>query len=1062
MPGISAADAARAEYLSERIRAGAAGTGTASSRCPDEWKRSAFPDDEIFERYLASHGTTETTVACVLHSAPPARENLPEWARELNAVVGGQDATPAHEGIEAVVLGTPYAPAPFSGLLARFTGSAMAAVGDAAADAGSDAGPQTRLYAELETSLASRLAGITFRALIADLHRCRKQGELRGETPELRYADYNERLLNSPSHLTRLFSAYPVLGRLLIEARAAWVRHVRELLDRVRTDRPELYARGWIDAPDSPLVSVQADSGDTHDGGRSVVVCEFEHGRRLVYKPRSVALDALYERAVAFVDDRSPNRPLMAPRVLERDGYGWTGFVEHRQCAPDRLPDYYRAVGSSVALAYFLGASDVHMENAVACGPHSVIVDLESLLQNREAAGGRQTAFARAKSLLNNSVLGIGYLPMRTGNGEDQQATDVSVIGGGLDDGTEVAAPILTEVRTDRMAVGRGRSRMGAAGNQPADPGFLRPADHAPAIADGFREVYDLIAADRDGFAAALGDTAGIPTRHLLRPTHLYGRFLYESCHPRYLQSALDREHLFDRLWATTLRQPELTTGVASEIRQLLRHDVPKFTAPVDGTALQDETGIVDAHHFSATAVFAVHDRLRQTGEADRAWHVRIIDESMSTLGARDHAGQAARPLTPRSAQDRSPRETAPRARAAAEEVLRDLDATRLDGADGRDCTWVGISPAAFDGAGFEYRPLSPMLFEGLAGMALAYTYASSVLGTDGYLDTARRCIRPVSAFVEDRCAMSTPPNEPVGAYSGYTGALYALLHYSAAVGGDPETDALIRKSVRLIPDMAEQDSYHDLGAGAAGAALVCLRLYHHYGDEHLLDLARDTAQGVASRARADGRALAWPTDVDGGHLGGMAHGASGIGWALIEVGTAAGDEELTDAGYRALAFDTDRFDTGRGWPDLRREVRGRSAFPVQWCHGAVGIGLVRELCHRMHPDAELAAEADAAVAAVAKTGVPPNDSLCHGTLGARELLHAASQRSVRAQEAEDGLNSTILDRFERKEAAIGIAGTEADSPGLMLGSAGFVLGLLRMAAPRSVPSVLSLEGPSR
>ncbi|WP_460999183.1 type 2 lanthipeptide synthetase LanM family protein [Streptomonospora sediminis] len=1009
-----------------------------------------------------SHGITESQLAHALRNDRPPPAGLPEWARELNTVITGHSPDPAHGRLGAVVLGVPHTPAPFSGLFARFVPPALNAVQDAAAGSGADAGPGTRLGARLQTGLASRLAALAVRALIADMHRARKQGELHGETPGLRYADYNERLLASPAYLSRLFSAYPMLGRLLIEARTAWVRHIREFFARLRADRAELYMRGWIDAPDSVLVSVDTDSGDSHDGGRSVIVCEFDRGRRVVYKPRPVALDSLYERAVAFVNERSPNRPLAAPPVIERDGFGWTGFIAHRSCPEDGLDDYYRGIGSALALAHVLGASDVHMENVVASGRHSVIVDLETLLQNREVAQGGRTAFARARDLLNNSVLGIGYLPMHAANGEDRQAADVSVIAGGLVQGTEITVSVLTGVGTDRMAVGRGSARMGPAANQPIDPSRLRPAAYTQAIIDGFNTVYDLIAADGGSFAAALGDTSGVRTRYLLRPTRMYSRFLHESCHPRYLASGPDREHLFNRLWATTSRQPALGAGVASEIRQLLRHDVPKFTAAVDGTALSDDSGILDPHYFSATALSAVRDRLQQTGAADRKWHTRIIDEAMSTLQARDHADPAASPVVAGPAGLSGPAETARRARAAATEVLRGLDAARIDGADGRDSIWIGISPAAFDGVGFDYRPLSPMLFEGLAGMALAYNYASLVLGGDAYRDTARRCIRPVAAFVADRCEASTSSAEPVGAYSGYTGALYALLHHSAAVGGDPGTDTLIAKAVRPVADMAERDTAHDVVAGAAGAALICLRLYEYYGDAHFLGLAQETAAQVLSRAREDGRALSWPTDIDGGHLGGLAHGASGIGWALIEVGTAAKDARLTEAGYRALAFDTERFEAARGWPDLRREVRGQAAYPVQWCHGAVGIGLVRELCHRLRPDPALAAEADAAVRAVTEKGVPPNDSLCHGTLGARELLHTACERSAEARTARERMDRTILERFERGDAAIGIAGTRAESPGLMLGSAGFVLGLLRMAAPRTVPSVLSLQGPVR
>lgn len=72
------------------------------------------------------------------------------------------------------------------------------------------------------------------------------------------------------------------------------------------------------------------------------------------------------------------------------------------------------------------------------------------------------------------------------------------------------------------------------------------------------------------------------------------------------------------------------------------------------------------------------------------------------------------------------------------------------------------------------------------------------------------------------------------------------------------------------------------------------------------------------------------------------------------------------------------------------------------------------------------------------------------------------AKRSPRAQDALGQLDQAILDRFERGGSRDGIMGTYSPTPGLMLGSAGFVFGLLRMAEPTVVPSVLHLEGPRR
>ncbi|GAA1073155.1 type 2 lanthipeptide synthetase LanM family protein [Nocardiopsis composta] len=1059
----------RARYLSERVGADAHGAGVGPEKAPQAWRREAFRDEESFHRYLEAHGTTEGRIAEVLAGRGPAPvSEPPAWALELGRVIeGGMGELGDPDQEEAVVLGVPCRPAPFSTLISRFTGPAVARLRRTLRDTADLPERGSRLEHDLRSSLSTRLLSLALRTLVTELHLARERGELRGDGPEARYEDFNRRLLASPDRLARLFSAYPVLGRLLVEAQEGWRRHVEELFTRLSADRPALAAQGWIASPHTPLTSLKMDAGDAHDGGRTVAICTFACGGRVVYKPREVRLDVLYERAVGHLNGRAGRAVARAPpapwpeHAMAGSSTSSTGTVP-----PDRLAEYYRNLGATLALTYVLGAGDVHMENAVSSGEHSVVIDLETLLQNREVTGRETTAFARARDLLNDGVLGVGFLPMRVATGQGGASADASVVAGGLE-GAEASLPVLTGIGTDSLAVGRGSGTMRPAANLPGEPERLAPASRTEDIVAGFTEAYGLLARDRDGFLSALGDLSELRTRHLLRPTRLYSRLLYESTHPVYLRDGIDREHLFDRLWATTTGQPSTRTGTASEIRQLLRYDVPRFTASVTELSLWEGDGPVDDFYFTTSAAAALRERLARPEKSESVRHAATIREAMSALSADRNTTAPRRPITlnpDRSAPDRLKEQ----ALSAAGSVLEELAASRIDGAAGRDCTWIGLNPAAFNGSDFEYRPLSPLLFEGAAGMAVAYVGAAKALGTPGapdpgMLDIAWRCARPVTAFVADTGAGASPPANAVGAYSGYAGALYALLHLSAATGGDALLDRLLRSGPETVARLAEQDSYHDLAAGAAGAAVVCLRIYEHTGDGRALETACRVAHAVVGRGLAEGETLSWPTDIDGGHLGGFAHGASGIGWALLEVGSGSGDDALLDAGSRALAFDTARFDAGaRAWPDLRREVRGQALYPVQWCHGAIGIGMSRALtCDRV-PSPDSAAEAEAAVEALVERGLPPNDSLCHGTLGAREFLSLMAGRSERARGALHRLDRTILRRFEEGVAQDGIVGPHTATPGLLLGRAGFVLGLLRMAEPERVPSVLSLEGPGK
>ena len=111
--------------------------------------------------------------------------------------------------------------------------------------------------------------------------------------------------------------------------------------------------------------------------------------------------------------------------------------------------------------------------------------------------------------------------------------------------------------------------------------------------------------------------------------------------------------------------------------------------------------------------------------------------------------------------------------------------------------------------------------------------------------------------------------------------------------------------------------------------------------------------------------------------------------------------------------------------------------------------------------DASVEREIDEAVATTLRTGFGLNHSLCHGDLGNLDfLLDVARARGDRELEARVyRLAHGVLESIQRQGWLYGTpAGTEP--PGLMVGLAGIGYGLLRLAAPGEVPSLLRLAHP--
>lgn len=229
----------------------------------------------------------------------------------------------------------------------------------------------------------------------------------------------------------------------------------------------------------------------------------------------------------------------------------------------------------------------------------------------------------------------------------------------------------------------------------------------------------------------------------------------------------------------------------------------------------------------------------------------------------------------------------------------------------------------------------------------------------------------------------------------------------------------------------------------------------------------KQAAKCIVARGEERAGGLSWSTNLPASQpLTGMSHGASGIALALLTAGRLVNQPPFVDAAMRALCYERSCFDSSRtNWPDFRilpdRDHDEPRAWMWAWCHGAPGIGLVRMDALGSSDDPELVSDLTAALTSTARFGFGSNDSLCHGDLGNLELFVRAVELGYRG-EWEDALvahSSRLLARLQAGEWRCGVPGG-VETPGLMTGLAGIGYGLLRLAAPERVPSLLALEPP--
>jgi len=376
-------------------------------------------------------------------------------------------------------------------------------------------------------------------------------------------------------------------------------------------------------------------------------------------------------------------------------------------------------------------------------------------------------------------------------------------------------------------------------------------------------------------------------------------------------------------------------------------------------------------------------------------------------------------------------------------------------------CNWTALDATSVRPL---QRALGPDLAAGTAGVALFLAHLAAAGDDAAVRRTALGAIGQALAH-----AGQAPPD---GLYSGPIGIAYAGARCGLLLG----EERLVTRAARLARGRrpAQRERGHDLLAGEAGTIAGLLALARLLEDQRLVQQAQRIGDELAGAARRGHEGWCWPPARDMHGLCGIAHGASGAAWALLELHAATGDERHRNAAEHALDYERHWLDPAAGtWPDLRgierRETRGgfRAPYATGWSHGAPGIALTRLrawtlLGHERHRSE--ASSALAATAADVEQGllVPGADfTLGDGLAGGAEaLLLGAELRpegavlAQRAGEIAASRHAGSLDGWPCGAAGTGLA------PGLLHGHAGIGLFYLRLH-DRSVSSPLLVGAPS-
>ncbi|MES3628725.1 MAG: type 2 lanthipeptide synthetase LanM [Longimonas sp.] len=429
-----------------------------------------------------------------------------------------------------------------------------------------------------------------------------------------------------------MFQEYSALARLMGTAMINWVERSSELLARFTQDHDDLESAV---GPFGRLVAVRPLTGDRHNYGRTVLLLTGATGRRVVYKPRSLGLEANLYALLQRLTEHDSLLDMRTPTVIDRGSYGWMSFVEDHPCDDEAgLARYYRRMGMLMAVIYSLNGIDCHMENLVAEDEHPVLVDAETLFypepRNVEGMSTEESPDSA------RSVVWTDVLPWEKAG----HAADISGFSGGVEPVELDDVPVWDAPNTDAMALTSGTMTSHQQKNAPrTKTGQANPNSHQDDLREGFVEMYRVL---MDAGSSLLNDPcwSGFQsqhTRYLPRSTEVYTNVLMRSLRPAALLSGVDRDIELDvlsRALATRSQKKWIWPLIKAEQQALRRADLPFFTVPVDSQSLSVASNTSINAFFETSGADAVEETLHRLGHKDLreqlAWIDRAFERSDS------------------------------------------------------------------------------------------------------------------------------------------------------------------------------------------------------------------------------------------------------------------------------------------------------------------------------------------------------------------------------------------------------------------------------------------------
>ena len=843
-------------------------------------------------------------------------------------------------------------------------------------------------------TLLERLGKISLGILMFEMYLCKKTGKLNGRNSEEEYDYYNNNFLSKKSYKQELFNIYPCLLRSVTETVENLSSYYVLLLERLNKDKNEIANKFCGGLEFKNVVEISSNISDSHKKGNGVSILKLDNGIKIVYKPRSLKIEKVYFDFLGKIN-AGCKYEMYEPKILDCQEYGWEEFVYYKSCkTEDEIRRYFYRFGILIFGSYILNTNDLHEENVIATGEYPIIIDAETILDNRRR-GRTNSAKEEINYILHESVLYSGLLPhyrfSNLGHG-----VDMSAIKGSEGKEYPIVIPKIADLCTSNMRFVYEHPTTGVNQNLVKLDGENVSAFHyLKEINAGFEDAYKYVLENKEKFLEYSDMFGNLNIRHLVQDTQRYSMLLHTSFHPDFMQDGRDRQMFLCSLF----KQYEATQGdkgvVKCEIKDMLNMDIPYFYLNTSGKSLFGSEGEKIEDYFEYTSLEHLKKKIVLLEEDDlkrQLMFMNIILTEINEFQVEDKKIELQQmKMIPHREKNKA------HLLKAVQKLADSLIKTAVFNKDRTEVNWIGVTLIGNeDDCSWDIRPLGTYLYEGMSGLAIFFNALYAVDPQKEYLIICNAIEKELFTYTDEMCERNEGiENESSGAFGGEASIMYTYEVLYKITNKEKYLD-YAKKHYKILKKAITRDSSFDLVYGNAGAVITLINMYQLTGNKEYIASAEIAGDIIVNAQEKEGSIKGgWNGDGRTSPLAGFSHGASGIVLALAKLWQVTQKEEYLLSLLDGIKFENSLFVKEKGnWKDERvyagEKASDGGSFTVAWCHGAAGILLSRSkvnvILNGRYSDL-IENDIKVAVNTILKEGILGNNCLCHGNLGNTEIL---------------------------------------------------------------------------